>query len=131
MEEHMRKKPPDIRTALTKKVTIQNFTMYITVGFYPSDQPCEVFIIVAKEGSTLSGLMDSIAISISFGLQYGVPWIEYRKKMELTQFLPADDKFSSIIDAVVKTVSQLISVKGGIEDKSNSYEMESKDDSIP
>lgn len=111
--ETMRIAPPDVRHALTQKVSIQNFTLYITVGFYENKQPCEIFVTVSKEGSTLAGLMDAISIGISFCLQYGTPWSILAKKYKHTAFEPSDDKHASIMDLLSETVTELVEKFGG------------------
>jgi ribonucleoside-diphosphate reductase alpha chain len=68
-----RKRLPDERQAVTHKFSIAGHEGYITVGLYEDGTPGEVFITMSKEGSTISGLMDSLATSISLALQYGVP----------------------------------------------------------
>src|SRR3990172_8027417 len=62
---------------------------YITVGMYPDGQPGEIFIVMAKEGSTVSGLMDSIATAISLALQYGVPLKVLVDKFSHTRYEPS------------------------------------------
>jgi ribonucleoside-diphosphate reductase alpha chain len=69
----VRRKLPDERRSITHKFSIGGHEGYITVGMYEDGSPGEVFITMAKEGSTISGLMDSFATAISFNLQYGVP----------------------------------------------------------
>jgi len=69
----IRRKLPDERRALTHKFSINGHEGYITVGLYDDGQPGEIFLTMAKEGSTISGLMDAFATSISLTLQYGVP----------------------------------------------------------
>ena len=69
----VRRKLPDERNALTHKFSIGGHEGYVTVGLYEDGTPGEVFITMAKEGSTISGLMDSFATAISYNLQYGVP----------------------------------------------------------
>ncbi|HWC95178.1 MAG TPA: vitamin B12-dependent ribonucleotide reductase [Candidatus Sulfopaludibacter sp.] len=69
----VRRKLPDERRSITHKFSIGGHEGYITVGMYEDGAPGEVFITMAKEGSTISGLMDSIATAVSFNLQYGVP----------------------------------------------------------
>jgi ribonucleoside-diphosphate reductase alpha chain len=69
----VRRKLPDERRSITHKFSIGGHEGYITVGMYDDGAPGEVFITMAKEGSTISGLMDSIATAVSFNLQYGVP----------------------------------------------------------
>ena len=58
---------------MTHKFQIAGHEGYITVGLYPDGQPGEIFLKMAKEGSTVSGLMDTLATMISVALQYGVP----------------------------------------------------------
>ncbi len=69
----VRRKLPDKRRAITHKFSIGGHEGYITVGMYDDGAPGEMFITMAKEGSTISGLMDAFATAISFNLQYGVP----------------------------------------------------------
>jgi len=69
----VRRKLPDERRSITHKFSIGGHEGYITVGMYEDGAPGEVFITMAKEGSTISGLMDSFATAVSFNLQYGVP----------------------------------------------------------
>jgi ribonucleoside-diphosphate reductase alpha chain len=68
-----RRKLPDERKSITHKFDIAGHEGYITVGMYDNKQPGEIFITMSKEGSTISGLMDSFATAISLALQYGVP----------------------------------------------------------
>jgi ribonucleoside-diphosphate reductase alpha chain len=69
----VRRKLPDERRAITHKFSIGGHEGYITVGMYEDGLPGEIFITMAKEGSTISGLMDAFATAVSFNLQYGVP----------------------------------------------------------
>jgi ribonucleoside-diphosphate reductase alpha chain len=69
----VRRKLPDERASITHKFSIGGHEGYITVGLYDDGTPGELFITMAKEGSTISGLMDGFATAISFALQYGVP----------------------------------------------------------
>lgn len=68
-----RRRLSDERRAITHKFSVGNTEGYITVGLYDDGTPGELFITMSKEGSVISGLMDSFATSISIGLQYGVP----------------------------------------------------------
>ncbi|MDE2107206.1 MAG: vitamin B12-dependent ribonucleotide reductase, partial [Patescibacteria group bacterium] len=68
-----RERLPETRRSMTHKFDVQGHEGYVTVGFYADGRPGEMFIRMAKEGSTVGGLMDSLAMSISLGLQYGVP----------------------------------------------------------
>ena len=69
----VRRKLPDERQSITHKFSIGGHEGYITVGMYDDGTPGEIFVTMAKEGSTISGLMDSFATSVSYCLQYGVP----------------------------------------------------------
>jgi ribonucleoside-diphosphate reductase alpha chain len=68
-----RHKLPAERNSITHKFSVGGHEGYITVGMYADGQPGEIFIKMAKEGSTLSGIMDAFALSVSISLQYGVP----------------------------------------------------------
>jgi ribonucleoside-diphosphate reductase alpha chain len=68
-----RKKLPNERTSITHKFSVGGHEGYLTVGKYEDGNPGEIFIKMAKEGSTLSGIMDAFALSVSIALQYGVP----------------------------------------------------------
>ncbi|HSW42990.1 MAG TPA: LAGLIDADG family homing endonuclease, partial [Patescibacteria group bacterium] len=72
LKPHRRRLPAE-RAAVTHKFEISGHEGYITVGLYPDGQPGEIFLKMAKEGSTVSGLMDTFATAISLALQYGVP----------------------------------------------------------
>jgi len=85
----VRHKLPAERLSLTHKFNIAGHEGYITVGCYPDGQPGEIFITMAKEGSTVSGLMDSFALAISMALQHGVPLRLLCEKFEHTRFEPS------------------------------------------
>jgi ribonucleoside-diphosphate reductase alpha chain len=84
-----RRKLPSERSSITHKFSIGGHEGYITVGMYESGEPGEIFIKMAKEGSTLSGFMDGFALSVSIGLQYGVPLKALVDKFINTRFEPA------------------------------------------
>jgi ribonucleoside-diphosphate reductase alpha chain len=77
------------RASITHKFSIAGHEGYITVGLYPSGQPGEIFIKMAKEGSTVSGLMDAFATSISLALQHGVPLKVLCEKFAHLRFEPS------------------------------------------
>jgi ribonucleoside-diphosphate reductase alpha chain len=79
----------DERASITHKFSIAGHEGYITVGLYTSGQPGEIFIKMAKEGSTVSGLMDAFATSISLALQHGVPLKVLCEKFAHTRFEPS------------------------------------------
>jgi ribonucleoside-diphosphate reductase alpha chain len=74
---------------VTHKFDIQGHEGYINVGFYPDGRPGELFITMAKEGSTIGGLMDVLGTAISIGLQYGVPLEVFINKFAHSRFEPA------------------------------------------
>jgi ribonucleoside-diphosphate reductase alpha chain len=80
---------PSERASITHKFSIGGHEGYITVGMYETGEPGEIFIKMAKEGSTLSGFMDGFALSVSIGLQYGVPLKALVDKFINTRFEPA------------------------------------------
>jgi ribonucleoside-diphosphate reductase alpha chain len=84
-----RRKLPSERASITHKFSIGGHEGYITVGMYETGEPAEIFIKMAKEGSTLSGFMDGFALSVSMGLQYGVPLKALVDKFINTRFEPA------------------------------------------
>jgi ribonucleoside-diphosphate reductase alpha chain len=85
----IRRKLPDERRALTHKFSIAGHEGYLTVGLYEDGTPGEIFLRMAKEGSTVSGLMDTIAIMTSTSLQYGVPLRALVEKFSHSRFEPA------------------------------------------
>jgi ribonucleoside-diphosphate reductase alpha chain len=86
--QHREKLPPE-RDSITHKFSIGGHDGYITVGKYVDGRPGEIFIKMAKEGSTLSGVMDGLALAISIGLQYGVPLRAIVDKLLNTRFEPS------------------------------------------
>jgi ribonucleoside-diphosphate reductase alpha chain len=85
----VRHRLPEERASVTHKFSIAGHEGYITVGLYPTGQPGEIFIKMAKEGSTVSGLMDAFATSISLALQHGVPLRVLCEKFAHTRFEPS------------------------------------------
>ncbi len=84
-----RRRLPDERRAITHHFSVGGQEGYVTIGFYEDGQPGEVFIKMAKEGSTVSGLMDSFATVVSLSLQYGVPLRVLCDKLSHTRFEPS------------------------------------------
>ena len=85
----MRRRLPDTRRSLTHKFNIAGHEGYLTVGLYEDGQPGELFITMAKEGSTIGGLMDSLGTATSVALQYGVPVKSLVTKFTHQRFEPA------------------------------------------
>ncbi|HVG26076.1 MAG TPA: vitamin B12-dependent ribonucleotide reductase, partial [Acidobacteriaceae bacterium] len=85
----VRHRLPAERASLTHKFCVGGHEGYVTVGLYPSGQPGEIFVRMAKEGSTISGLMDSFATAASLCLQHGVPLKVLCEKFAHTRFEPS------------------------------------------
>jgi ribonucleoside-diphosphate reductase alpha chain len=85
----VRHRLPGERASITHKFSIGGHEGYVTVGLYPTGQVGEIFIKMAKEGSTVSGLMDAFATSISLALQHGVPLKVLCEKFAHTRFEPS------------------------------------------
>jgi ribonucleoside-diphosphate reductase alpha chain len=108
----VRRRLPRVRNARTYRFQLADLKGYFTVSEYEDGTPGELFINVSKEGSTLAGLMDSFAISVSHGLQYGVPLKSYVKTLRGTSFAPSgitDDgdirTASSITDYIMRRLA--------------------------
>src|SRR6185503_1676332 len=117
--EHMtprgavRKELPQIRNSKTFKFTVGGSRCYMIVGEYADGTPGELFISSAKMGSTLRGVMDAFGVSVSYGLQFGVPLKNYVRNFTNTSFAPSgitDDPdirtASSIIDYIFKRLGK-------------------------
>jgi ribonucleoside-diphosphate reductase alpha chain len=89
LQQPSRQRMPDTRVSLTHKFEIAGHEGYVTVGLYESGQPGELFIQMAKEGSTIGGLMDTVATLTSIALQYGVPLESLVKKFAYQRFEPS------------------------------------------
>jgi ribonucleoside-diphosphate reductase alpha chain len=85
----VRRKLPDERHAITHKFDIQGHEGYITVGLFEDGLPGEIFLVMAKEGSTISGFADAFAQAISYALQYGVPLQALVDKFSHVRFEPS------------------------------------------
>jgi ribonucleoside-diphosphate reductase alpha chain len=105
----MRRKLPDERRSITHKFDIAGHEGYITVGLYEDGTPGELFLVMAKEGSTISGFADAFAQAISYALQYGVPLQDLVDKFSHVRFEPSgmtrnpDVRFAkSIVDYIFR-----------------------------
>jgi ribonucleoside-diphosphate reductase alpha chain len=105
----VRRKLPDERNAITHKFDIAGHEGYITVGLFEDGQPGEIFLVMAKEGSTISGFADAFAQAISYALQYGVPLQALVDKFSHVRFEPSgmtknpDVRFAkSIVDYIFR-----------------------------
>src|SRR5690606_26573702 len=105
----VRRKLPDERRAITHKFDIAGHEGYITVGLFEDGTPGELFLVMAKEGSTISGFADAFAQAISYALQYGVPLQDLVDKFSHVRFEPSgmtknpDVRFAkSIVDYIFR-----------------------------
>jgi len=105
----VRRKLPDERQAITHKFDIAGHEGYITVGLFEDGMPGEIFLVMAKEGSTISGFADAFAQAISYALQYGVPLHSLVDKFSHVRFEPSgmtrnpDVRFAkSIVDYIFR-----------------------------
>jgi len=89
LDSRSRRSLPDTRMSLTHKFEIAGHEGYITVGLYPDGQPGELFVQMSKEGSTLGGLMDTVATLTSIALQYGVPLEQMVNKFAYQRYEPS------------------------------------------
>ena len=112
VKEPVRSKLPRNRRSRTFDFRVADCKGFVTVGEYEDGRPGEVFMRVSKQGSTLAGIMDAFAISISYGLQYGVPLRAYVETFTNMRFEPAgmtDDpeiRFAtSILDYVFRRLA--------------------------
>jgi ribonucleoside-diphosphate reductase alpha chain len=124
-----RKRLPDERNAITHKFDIAGHEGYITVGLYEDGLPGEIFIVMAKEGSTISGFADAFAQAISYALQYGVPLQDLVDKFSHVRFEPSgmtknpDVRFAkSIVDYIfrwmaTKFLSQDAQYRAGVNNR--------------
>ncbi|HEX5469196.1 MAG TPA: vitamin B12-dependent ribonucleotide reductase, partial [Gaiellaceae bacterium] len=88
-QRYERKRLPDDRTEIGRKFQVGEYEGYIHVGLYEDGTPGDIFVDIAKEGTTLAGLMNSFMISVSLGLQYGVPLEVYVSKFAHMRFEPS------------------------------------------
>ncbi|MBI2589144.1 vitamin B12-dependent ribonucleotide reductase [Candidatus Saccharibacteria bacterium] len=100
----VRRELPRVRNSKTFKFTVAGSRGYAIVGEYEDGTPGELFISIAKQGSTLRGVMDAFATSVSFGLQYGVPLKRFVRTFTNTSFAPA----GITDDPEIRTASSLI-----------------------
>ncbi len=112
VQEPVRQKLPKMRSAKTFSFRVADCHGYVTVGEYEDGRPGELFLQVAKQGSTLAGIMDAFAISVSHGLQYGVPLEAFVEMFTNMRFEPAgmtddpDIRFaSSLVDYIFRRLA--------------------------
>jgi ribonucleoside-diphosphate reductase alpha chain len=112
VQEPVRQKLPRVRSSKTFSFRVADCHGYVTVGEYEDGRPGEVWLNVAKQGSTLAGIMDAFAISVSHGLQYGVPLEAFCEMFSNMRFEPAgmtddpDIRFAtSLVDYIFRRLA--------------------------
>jgi hypothetical protein len=104
----MRKKLPKTRSSVTSKIEVDEVDAYIIVGFYENNQPGEVFIKIAKEGSFMRGCFDLVAIHASMLLQEGVPAAQVVEKWKFMTFEKA-----GLFGELARAFQEAVSLMGG------------------
>ena len=120
VETPKRRKLPDERHSLTHKFDIAGHEGYITVGLFEDGTPGEIFLVMAKEGSTISGFADAFAQAVSYALQYGVPLQALVDKFSHARFEPSgmtknpEVRFAkSIVDYIFRWMATQVPVARG------------------
>ncbi len=110
-----RKFETDTRHGITTKGRVGSYKFYVTTNFYDETSiPGEVFIIIAKEGSTLGGMMEHFAITLSVALQYGVPWKVLSEFYKHSRFEPMDQHSSSLIDRIANIIDEQVQARESV-----------------
>ncbi len=111
----VRKRLPDERPSITHKFSIAGHEGYVHIGLYPdTNMPGEIFITMAKQGSTIAGLMDAFATSISIALQYGVPLEDLCTKFSHMRFEPSgftNNRQIPIAKSIMDYIARYLSLK--------------------
>lgn len=114
VERPTRRKLPPERRSITHKFNIAHHEGYLTVGLYDDGCPGELFIKMSKEGSTLSGIMDALALSVSLNLQYGVPLEVLVNKFTHARFEPSgmtSNKDIPIVQSIIDYLARWFALK--------------------
>jgi ribonucleoside-diphosphate reductase alpha chain len=139
VKQPVRRRLPDERRALTHKFDIAGHEGYITVGLFEDGTPGEIFLVMAKEGSTISGFADAFAQAISYALQYGVPIALLVDKFSHVRFEPSgmtknpEVRFAkSIVDYIFRWLaSKFLSPEAQFHAGVNGRELEEGADTAP
>jgi ribonucleoside-diphosphate reductase alpha chain len=99
-----RKRLPDDRTEVGRKFRVGDHEGYIHVGLYDDGSPGDIFVDIAKDGTTMAGLMNSLCLAVSMGLQYGVPPEVYVSKLSHLRFEPS----GLTNDADIRTAKSIV-----------------------
>ena len=130
----VRRRLPVERRAITHKFSIAGHDGYITVGMYEDGAPGEIFLVMAKEGSVVSGLMDSFATAVSMALQYGVPLQVLVDKFSHVRFEPSgftNNPEIPIAKSIVDYIFRWLASKFLNKDAQRAIGIQVKDDAAP
>ncbi len=119
-----RRKLPDERMSVTHKLSVSGHEAYVHVGLYEDGQPGEIFIKMSKEGSTLSGVMDTLALSLSMNLQYGVPLDVLCEKLVNTRFEPmgmTSNREIPMVKSIMDYLGRWLALKFLTKDKAKRF----------
>lgn len=118
---------PQLRDGITKKIEFGSKAtqdLYVTVNFFEANagaddiearcRPAEVFVKVGRTGDVVTGLVEGLSLTLSIALQYGVPWDVLATKYLDTKFGDSDMAYSSLLDAIAKTINGIIEVRRSI-----------------
>jgi len=107
---------PESHNGLTRKFHC-GLDVYLTVNLKPDGELGEIFIKLGKPGTTVNGLMQAWAVTISTALKRGVSWEDFREKYEGMRFEPMSHEYTSLIDSVTHNIDQLIEENRKLIDK--------------
>ncbi len=119
-----RRRLPDERKSITHKFRVAEHEGFITVGLFEDGTPGEIFITISKDGSTLSGIMNALALSISLNLQYGVPLEAIVRKFTHVRFEPSgmtSNPEIPIVKSIIDYIARWMSLKFLDKDKAKMY----------
>ena len=114
MSESKRRRLPDERQSITLRFEIGDNKGFLTVGMYPDGSPGEIFITMSKEGSTLSGMLDSLAVMISIALQHGAPIEAIVGKLACVKYEPCgvtNHKCIKVADSITDFIARFLGMK--------------------
>ncbi len=99
----------ETRTGIIRKnVNACGYECYVNVSFYEDGEPSEVFITIAKRGHVISGFAKALAVLMSVMFQYHIPWVVVYNKLRGMKFDPQDEKYTSLVDAIVNEMNIII-----------------------
>lgn len=129
----VRHRLPDERQSITHKFSLSGHEGYVTVGFYSDGTPGEVFVRMAKEGSTLGGLLDSWATIFSIALQHGIPLGNFTTKLKGTRYEPAGftiNKEIPIAQSITDYIAKWLDLKFGTKEHTEKTQESSQEASL-